>query len=260
MASLARCGSAVRRCAWLAGALALAASLTVAQGARAATPLAGGDACELVEGLPGPRDPLRLAGPYAGPLRQLAKAGSDPRRLARAHRALAGATARLMAQARTTFHPKGGKVDRARARRFLERFVLGRSAVLEIVDDRFAPVRGVWAAQIVAACRSGASDAALAVARGGSARDPSLAALAALMLLDAGRPAQAEELAPRLTREGFLAPYVMAELSRDPATRQEAHAIATRRVTTPAQQLAVARQARRLAAPPGPAPRPQGAP
>ncbi len=219
--------------------------------ARGAEPapraLAGVAACTLIEGSPDAIDPIRRARPFRAAFSALDRAGSA----ARANKAALGrferALDRLMGQARRVFHPEDpAALDREAARAFLERYVFGRKAVLRIGEERFEPRPEIATAMALAACRAGEPGVAVRLARRlTGAQDAPLRSLAALLLLDMGRPAEAAELAGSLGEAGFLGPWVGAELTDDPAERRRLHALAARRVSTPDQRTAVAEQRRR---------------
>jgi hypothetical protein len=67
------------------------------------------------------------------------------------------------------------------------------------------------------------------------------------LLLEAGRGDEARELLPELSEEGFIAPFVAAELAAEEAReRERLHALAGRHVQTPDQDAAWRAQARRF--------------
>ncbi len=222
---------------------------TLAVGPALAAPPAGGEPCALLEHLPGPKDPVRQLAPYRSAFVAMDRAGSDPKRLGRAHDALARALDRLLGEARRVFHPAGGRaVDAKSAQRFLTRHVLGRTPALRVGDEQLEPARPVQAALAWTACRGGRPEVALRWARRPLAAGEvgGLTPFAALLLLDAGRVDEARELLPALGDEGFLAAWVEAELTPDPQRRLAAHARAGRRISTPAQRDAWMAQKTRL--------------
>ena len=58
------------------------------------------------------------------------------------------------------------------------------------------------------------------------------------------------ELLPELGDEGFLSPYITAELTTDPAERTRAHDLARRHMQTPDHETAWREQAKRFEGPP----------
>lgn len=215
-------------------------------------PLAGVSPCALVEGLPGPLDPIRRVPALAPALRALDLA-RDPAAFRRAHARLVTPIARLLAEAAVIFHPagEGAVVDPDRAQRFLSRHVLAKDGLLRVGDESFEPRPELAAALAWAACRADLRADALATARRPRGPDGApLRAFAALLLLEQGERAAAADLAPDLTHEGFLGPYVLAELATDPAERQALHALARRHLVTPDQHTALREQALRFEATP----------
>ncbi|MCB9729296.1 MAG: hypothetical protein H6744_16065 [Deltaproteobacteria bacterium] len=218
--------------------------------------LVGGDPCALVEGVPGPKDPLREVRRFRAGFRAMERAGADAERLAKAHRELRAALVRLLAEGEKLFQGGAGSGERRprwqdaktkKARAWLQRWVMGPSAPLRIGEVGFEPSPGLRAALMLTACRGRDPEAAIRLGRRARGDDEGSArALAALLLLTAGRDAEARELSDELGDEGFLAPYVGAWLSEDPEVRRRLAATARRRVTTPAQEDAVRAQARHL--------------
>ncbi len=97
-----------------------------------------------------------------------------------------------------------------------------------------------------AACRAGRTDDAIRWGRRASRpEDAPARAFAALLLLDTGRTGEASELLKVVRGPSFLTAWIRAELIEDPDERRRQRASARRRVTTGAQQDAVAAQARR---------------
>jgi len=216
---------------------------------EARRPLAGLSPCALLEGLPGPKDPIRRQRAVSAAFRALDRARS-PKAFGKAHAAFVRVMAPLFDKAAQIFHPAGedAEVEPKRAQRFLSRYAFGQDALLRIGDEAFEPRPEIAAALALSACRAGDHDAAIAVGRsvGGSDTAP-LRAFSALLLLEAGRREEAAELLPSLGDEGFLAPWVSAELAPDADTRRRLHGLAARRVVTPDQQVALREQARRMA-------------
>ncbi|MGM0576975.1 MAG: hypothetical protein ACQEXJ_14720 [Myxococcota bacterium] len=231
--------------------LIVAALAAGAPDARAGTSRTGGDPCSLVERLPGPEAPLRKQAPFREAFRALERAGSDEERMAGAFDSFEEDLFGLLDRAKRVFAvPEGddwGDAERRRAQRFLRRHVLSRHPVLRIGDVGFEPHPGLRAALMWTACRGGKREAALRWGRRASTEDEGPArAFAALLLLEAGRDAEARELRPGLTGDSFLLSWVRAELADTPAERQRHHARADRRTTTHDQHQAVMAQRERL--------------
>lgn len=214
--------------------------------AEAPRPLAGVSGCALVEGAPGEADPIRGAPPVARAFKALDAARGDARRFLAAFARFDKALAPLFREARAAFHPEG-ELDRARARRFLARYVFAKDGVLRVGREGFEPRVEIAAAMAFAACRGGAREAAIAVGRAATGEEGAgLRAFAALLLLEGGDRAEAVELVATLGEGGFLAPWLEAELADDDAERRVAHARAAKRVATPDQATALAEQRRRF--------------
>ena len=215
--------------------------------AAASEPLAGSNACELIEGLPLAEDLLRRAKPFKAAFRALSRAGRDRHRLARVYRRFDRALGKLFKSAKRVFHPKGRAVNRRKAAQFLQTHVYGKTASLKIGNEGFEPSDGLRAALAYSACMSGKRDAAIIVARGATGSDRgAMAAYAGLLLLESGRVAEAHELNSQLDDMGFLGPWMRAELASDDTVRRTSHALARRRAKGPVQNAAVAAQARRF--------------
>lgn len=247
----------------LAPALALSVALGSLAAARAAAPapspvhpLCGVSACALLEGLPGPKDPIRKQRAVAAAFHALDRA-RDAKAFAAAHARFERVLAPLFSEATKVFHPAGeeAEVDPKRAQRFLSRHVFGQDALLRIGDEAFEPRPELAAALALTACRAGDRDAAIAVGRAvGGADTAALRAFSALLLLEAGRREEALELLPNLGDDGFLAAWIAAELATDGDARRALHTRAARRVVTPDQQTALREQTRRFDALPPPHP------
>jgi hypothetical protein len=206
----------------------------------------GGPACDLVEGLPGKGDPLTKSAAFAAGLAKSADPSASPKELQRAHESLERAVEKLFAEARRLFHPKGSKSFKpAVAGRFLARHVLVANPVLAVAQDGFEPVSSLRAALVRTACGGGLAARAVAWARRPGETTP-FNGLAALLLAEAGREAEARELLPWIPEDGFVSPYARADLAAEPAERTRLHAIAKRRATTAAERLAIQAQAARL--------------
>ncbi len=221
--------------------------------------LVGGDPCALVEGVPGPKDPLLRVGRLRAGFRAMAKAGADARGLMAAHRKLEATLTGLLAESERVFRVNRGAdgdatpwrdARRHKARAWLKRWVTAPGAPLRVGELGFEPVPGLRAALMLTACRGGDREAAIRYGRRARGDDEGQArALAALLLLAAGRTDEAGELEETLGDGGFLAPFVGAYLTEDLETRRRLAATARRRVTTPAQEDAVRAQGERLRLP-----------
>lgn len=221
--------------------------------------LVGGDPCALVEGVPGPKDPLRSVGRLRAGFGAMAKAGADARALMAAHRKLRATLAGLLGESERVFRVGVGAdgaatpwqdARRKKARAWLERWVTAPGAPLRVGEFGFEPAPGLRAALMLTACRGGDREAAIRYGRRARGEDEGRArALAALLLLAAGRVDEAQELKGGLGEGGFLGPFVGAYLTDDPATQRRLAATAKRRVTTPAQEDAARAQGERLRLP-----------
>jgi hypothetical protein len=215
-----------------------------------------GDPCALVEGVPGPKDPLRSVGRLRAGFGAMVKAGADARALMGAHRKLEAALAGLLDESERVFRVSVGAdggatpwrdARRKKARAWLERWVSAPGAPLRVGELGFEPVPGLRAALMLTACRGGDREAAIRYGRRARGEDEGHArALAALLLLAAGRAEEAQELRDTLGDGGFLAPFVGAYLAEEVGPRRILAATAKRRVTTPAQEDAARAQASRL--------------
>jgi hypothetical protein len=235
--------------------------LAVAMGTQATlgdtgVALVGGDPCALVEGVPTSGDPLRKSPRVRSAFAALEQAGAEAKALARAHGKLRAALAGLLGEAETVFRVARGAdgaskpyndARRSKARAWLERWVIRPGAPLRVGEFGFEPAPGLRAALMLAACRGGDREAAIAYGRRARGDDEGQArAFAALLLLAGGRDDEARELRDTLGDRGFLAAFVGAYLATDADAVRRLAATAHRRVTTPAQQDAARAQATRL--------------
>lgn len=212
----------------------------------------GASPCTLVEGLPAATHPARKAPDVVAPFAALERAGFDVAKNAKAYAAFVKVLDGLYASAERAFaQPQGGGTFApGAAQRFLSAHVLAANAPLRVGLDGFEPAPEVAAAMALAACRAGRLDDAIALGRRATLPESGpLRAFAALLLLDRGDRAGALELAPALGAEGFLAPYVAADLALDKTAQADLHALAGRRRTTPDQDLAWRIQETRLRTP-----------
>lgn len=203
-------------------------------------------ACGLVERLPDKANPIMKAREF-GPLLGRVVGAKTPTAHGKLHAQMARKVAAIAKKARRVFHPgPDKKVNKGKARRFLERYVHGKRAPMRVGEVLFEPRPPIRAALVYTACRAGDLDATLRWARNDGGADTRATAFAAWLLVRLGRVEEARELAPRLPDEGVLGPLVKAELAADEGEAQKHHAIAARRATTEAQRLAVQDQKRRL--------------
>lgn len=230
-------------------ALAHASPSTAAEGPA----LGGVAACALVEGVPGPAHPLRKH-PALKPLfASLDAAGQDRNKNARVLERIEKLLAPLYVEAEKAFARPPIKDGVAQpfkpqaARDFLEKWVFAANAPLRIGRDRIEPATGLASAMLLAACRADRRPAAIALGRVASGPEAqSQRAFAALLLLEGDRRDEALELLPELGDEGFLAPYVAAELATDATERTRLHDLARRHMQTPDHETAWREQAKRF--------------
>lgn len=212
--------------------------------------------CALVEGVPGASHPLRRHVALKPWFASLDRAGADRVKNAAAYARIEKLLEPVYREAEKVF-ARPPKKDGATpdfkpqpARAFLERWVFVANAPLRLGRDSVEPAVGLAAAMMLAACRGG--DHAAVVALGRRLSGPEAAAqraFAALLLLEDGRRDEALELLPELGEDGFVAPYVAAELTEDAAERARLHELARRHVQTPDQETAWQTQDRRFATP-----------
>jgi len=216
----------------------------------AASELIRGPVCALVEGLPGPKAPVRKVRSVSAILAVVDNPKTPPKQMARRYDQLDGLIRRALEEATRVFHAKPQHEwrsrDKTRARRYLEKFVLGIRPILQIGSVGFEPRPGLRAALQYAACRAGRPEEAIRWGRRASRPEEAPArAFAALLLQDAGRTDEARELLATIRGPSFLTAWIRAELHDDPDERRRQRASARRRVTTSAQQDAVTAQAER---------------
>lgn len=212
-------------------------------------------ACALVEGVPGAAHPLRKHPSLRALLGALEGAGQDRKKNARALERIDKLIVPLLNEAEKVFArptpTRDGELSEFKpqpARAFLERWVFAPNAPLRIGRDRLEPVPELASAMMLAACRADLRARAVAIGRSLSGDEGrAQRAFAALLLIEDGRVAEARELAWDLGEEGFIAPFVLAELASDPEDRERLHLIAGRHLQTPDQETAWRTQARRFA-------------
>jgi len=226
------------------------ASAVHAQAPASASSLTQGPVCALIEGLPGPKAPLRKARAVKSILKAIENPKTPPAQMKKRYAQLEGLIHATLAEATRVFHDKPRLEWTAReqnkARRFLEKHVLGKHPLLQMGAVGFEPRPGLRAALMYAACRAGQPEDAIRWGRRASRPEEAPArAFAALLLLESGRQEEARELLGAIRGPSFLTAWIRAELNTDPDIRRRQRASARRRVTTSAQQDAVAAQAQR---------------
>ena len=174
------------------------------------------------------------------------------KKLSKARRLLEKSSQSLLAKAREVFREKNDTVKRRALRRFLDRHVYSKTPSLILKDEGFELPTSVSATLAWLHCREGNRSKAIAQARPGHLEPSSLVAFAALLLLDEARTDEALELLPTLDEEGFIAPFVRAELVLDAQEKIRFHRMATNRAKTQTQHDAVAAQRARHPALKGP--------
>ncbi|MFO0751462.1 MAG: hypothetical protein U1F43_38210 [Myxococcota bacterium] len=209
----------------------------------------GASPCTLVEGIAAADHPVRKGKAVAASFAALDHAGFDVAKNAKAYEQFVKSLDGLYAAAEKAFKaPAAGKsfVPTA-AQRFLAAHVLAANAPLRVGLDGFEPGPEVAAAMALAACRAGRYDDAIDLGRRATLPESGpLRAFAALLLLERGDVPGARELDAKLGEEGFLAPFVAADLAPTAEERLRLHALAGRRRTTPDQDLAWQLQTARL--------------
>lgn len=212
--------------------------------------------CALIEGVPGAAHPLRRHVALKAWFSTLERAGADRARNAAAFARIGKLLEPVYREAEKVFARPATKDGAAPdfkpqpARAFLERWVFAANAPLRLGRDRFEPTVGLASAMMLAGCRGG--DRAGVVALGRRLSGPEAAAqraFAALLMIEDGRRDEALELLPELGEEGFVAPFVAAELATDATQRARLHEVARRHIQTPDQETAWQTQDRRFATP-----------
>jgi hypothetical protein len=158
--------------------------------------LVGGDPCALVEGVPTSGDPLRKSPRSEGRVRGAGAGGGGGQGAGARSRQAAAALAGLLGEAETVFRVARGAdgaskpyndARRSKARAWLERWVIRPGAPLRVGEFGFEPAPGLRAALMLAACRGGDREAAIAYGRRARGDDEGHArAFAALLLLAGG--------------------------------------------------------------------------
>lgn len=215
--------------------------------------LGGVSACALIEGVPGASHPLRMHASLKPLFASLDGAANDRSKNLRVLDRIEGLLTPLYVEAEKAFARPPQKDGVAppfkpqAARAFLERWVFAANAPLRVGRDRIEPATGLASAMLLAACRADRRPSAIALGRSLSGPEAaSQRAFAAFLLLEANRRDEALELLPELGDEGFLAPYVAAELATTASERERLHDLARRHVQTPDQDTAWHAQVRRF--------------
>ena len=212
----------------------------------------GGEICGLVEGLPNKADPIRRVKAYKTGFRALERSKGQLKKMSKARRLLEQGSLALLKEARDVFRERNDSFKRPAVRRFLDRHVYNKPPSLVLKDEGFALPAPVSTTLAWLQCREGHWKEAINHARPAHLEPSSLVAFAALMLIDQGRMAEAIELQPAMTEEGFLSPFVKVELSTDKQEKIRYHRMAKLRATNRAQHDAVVAQQRRHPALTGP--------
>ena len=230
--------------------LALCAALGSISSGASASELTQGSPCALIEGLPGPKSPIRKLRSVKKILKAIDNIKASPAQMGQRFEQLERLVQGALQSAKRVFHDTPRRDwtarDQTKAKRYLEQHVLGKHPLLQIGTVSFEPQQEVRAAMMYSACRAGRSEDAIRWGRRATRREEAPArAFAALLLLDNDRRDEARELLSVIRGPSFLTAWVRAELSENPKARQRHRAAARRRVTTGAQQDAVAAQERR---------------
>lgn len=233
---------------------ALVAALWASPSSAEASELTQGSPCALIEGLPGPKSPIRRVRSVKKILAGIDNIKASPAQMDKRFVQLEQLVHDALAKAKRVFHDTPRRDwtvrDQKKATRYLERNVLGKTPLLQIGTLGFEPQLELRAAMMYAACRAGRNEDAIRWGRRATRREEAPArAFAALLLLDEGRRGEAKELLSVIRGPSFLTAWIRAELVESPKERARQHASARRRVTTGAQQDAVAAQAQRAAEP-----------
>jgi len=215
--------------------------------------LGGVSACALIEGVPGTSHPLRMQASLKPLFVSLDAAANDRKKNLAVLDRIEKLLKPLYVEAEKAFARPPQKDGAApafkpqAARTFLERWVFAANAPLRVGRDRIEPATGLASAMLLAACRADRRPDAIALGRSLSGPEAqSQRAFTALLLLEAHRRDEALEFIPELGDEGFLAPYVAAEVATDASERERLHDLARRHVQTPDQDTAWHAQARRF--------------
>jgi len=215
-----------------------------------ASELTAGSPCALIEGLPGPKAPIRRVRTLRSTLKAIDNIKATPKQMSAYYDQLEKVVQSALGDASAVFHDtprrEWRESDQKRAKRYLEKHVLGKHPLLQIGTLGLEPRLEVRAAMMYAACRGGRPEAAIRWGRRATRKEEAPSrAFAALLLLDAERHEEAKELLDTIRGPSFLTAWIRAELAEDPKERLRQRASARRRVTTGAQQDAVAAQERR---------------
>lgn len=212
----------------------------------------GASPCTLVEGVPGDKHPVRRTPSVAAAVNALTKAGFDPAKNAKAHDLFVKALDGLYTQSEKAFAlPKGDRsFQPGAAQRFLNAHVLAAGAPLRVGLERFEPSPEVAALMALAACRANRYPQVIELGRQVTLPESaSLRAFGVLLLLELGEKDEARALLAQgsgLPDDGFLAPYVKADLAASKDERLVLHALARRRAQNGDQELAWKTQSARV--------------
>jgi hypothetical protein len=230
------------------------AVLTVHPHVAGAETITGGDPCDLVEALPGPKDPIRKRRELRQAFAALDRSGHNTARYKKAHTALLKPLLKALKEAADIFHAhqnpdakrKWKPKDQTRAQRFLKKYVQGGAPMLQIGMFGFEPQPSLRAALMWSACRAGDRKTAIALGRQATSKEEASArAYAALLLLTDGQSDQARELLGSMSGSSFLVAWLKAELKKKRGARQKAHSKAKRRGDNPVQKAALEAQSQR---------------
>ena len=207
--------------------------------------MAGVDPCQLVENIPGKSSSIRNIPVYRAAYHAIDKAQGGLKKLFKARKVLEKKTASLLSKGRDVFREKNETVKRRKIRRFLDKYVYGKTPALVLRDEGFELPTTISTTLSWLHCREGNFDQAIAYARPSHLSPGPLVAFAALLLVDKGRKKEAMELVPKLGDQGFLAPYMQAELITEFQEKLRFHRMAQIRGGTQAQRDAVSAQRQR---------------
>ena len=123
-----------------------------------ASELTQGSPCSLIEGLPGPKAPIRGLWSMRGILKAIDNPKATPAQMSKRFDQLEKLLHKALAEAEKIFHDKPRREwvarDQKKARKYLEKHVLGKSPLLQIGEVGLEPRQGLRAAMMYAACRA----------------------------------------------------------------------------------------------------------
>ena len=197
--------------------------------------------CALLEGVPGPKHPIRKERAFKKAFRAYNRAKDQPEQYHRAHQLFRKRLTKILDASKKIFHPAKGSVKKTSAQRFLKRYVLNRNPVLRIGNWGFEPQPTIRAALIHSACMAGDKAHALAYARDAAHPDDHIfRSFAALLLFTDHREEDAVDWLPTEPPRGFLEAWVVAALHPLPSQRKAALQQARRQASTRSQRRAIA--------------------